>query len=285
MYLLADSGATKTDWFLFDKDGIQAKHRTGGINPMIQSEVEIRTGPLNDLSDLVGESKVREIFYYGAGLRTKDMVNTLEKLLGEFRPDTKAQVHHDLLGAARATCGVKPGIACILGTGSNSCWFDGNDIIAEIGGNGYILGDEGSGADLGKTLIKKALDAELPKEYIDHLEAYAGKTILELRNEAYKSDRPNYFFAQFARYIGDNIEDSLFHGLVLARFTTFIGNTILKYSGYQEIPVHFIGSVSKVFEKELRIACEIFKLKLENIIQAPAEALVEYHLKTSAQPS
>lgn len=285
MYLLADSGATKTDWFLFNENGIQTKHRTGGINPMIQSEVEIRTGPLSDLSELLGETKVQEIFYYGAGLRTPDMAASLKKLLGELRPDTRAHIHHDLLGAARATCGTKPGIACILGTGSNSCWFDGTNIIGEIGGNGYILGDEGSGADLGKTLIKKALDAELPQDYIQRLEAYAGKTILELRNEAYRGPRPNYFFAQFAQYIGDNIDDPFFHGLVLARFTTFIGNTILKYNGYKDMPIHFIGSISKVFEKELRMACEIFDLKLENIIRAPADALVDYHLNVAAELS
>lgn len=279
MFLLADSGATKTDWFLFDEKGIQTRLRTSGINPMIQSEIEIRTGPLKDFAELLGKTKVEKVHYYGAGLRTSDKNELIQKLLGEILPDAELGVHHDLLGAARATCGHEPGISCILGTGSNSCWFDGNDILAEIGGNGYVLGDEGSGADLGMTLIKKALDIELPVPVIAKIEEHMGKSLLEIRNEAYSHARPNYYFANFAKFIADNIDDPLYDGIVLSRFTTFLGKTVIKYNGYANVKVHFIGSISKVFEAQLRKACEIFNLNVGRIVQAPAETLVEYHLE------
>ena len=278
MFLLADSGATKTDWILFDGSGTQKRLRTSGINPMVQTEVQIRTNALTDLSELLTGEKIDKVFYYGAGLRTTGKVEIMTKLLKELFPEAEMEVNHDLLGAARATCGDEKGITCILGTGSNSCWYDGNEIKMEIGGHGYILGDEGSGADLGKTLVKKALDNELPENAKKDLEEYAGKPLLELRNEIYQHPRPNYYFASLAKYIAERKEQPLYHGLVLGRLTTFIGKTVIKYYGYPEMPVHFIGSIAQVFEKELRMACEIFSLKMGRIVQAPAETLVEYHL-------
>lgn len=279
MYLLADSGATKTDWFLFNEEGIQSRLKTSGINPMVQDEIKIRTGPLKDLSELLGNTKIERVYYYGAGLRTEDKVNVIRKLLGEILPDAEMEINHDLLGAARATCGHEKGITCILGTGSNSCWYDGQDIKAEIGGHGYILGDEGSGADLGKTLIKKALDHELVADIVKDIENYAGKSLLEIRNEGYLHPRPNFYFADFSRFIADHIHNPIYHGLVLGRFTTFLGKTVIKYSGYADMNVHFVGSIAKVFEKELRLACEIFSLKMGHIVPAPAEALVAHHLE------
>ncbi len=279
MYLLADSGATKTDWFLFNEDGVHSRLRTSGINPMIQNEVEIRTGPLKDLTELLGNTKVSQIHYYGAGLRTADKAETIRNLLKEIFPKAELGVYHDLLGAARAACGHQEGITCILGTGSNSCWYDGENIKAEIGGHGYVLGDEGSGADLGKNLIKMALDHELVHDVVAQIEAHAGKSLLDIRNEAYAHPKPNYYFASYSRFIADNIENPIYQGLVLGRFTTFLGKTVIRYSDYANKDINFVGSIAKVFERELRKACEIFSLKFGRIVPAPAEALVAHHLE------
>lgn len=278
MYLLADSGATKTEWIVFDSDGIKETIRTGGINPMVQSEVHIRTGPLRDLDEVLRERQIEKVFYYGAGLRTPDKRELMARLLQEFLPHAALEVEHDLLGAARAVCQNEAGIACILGTGSNSCWFDGKTLVAELGGHGYLLGDEGSGADLGKTLIKAGLDMELPQDLKGKLETYAGKSLLDIRNEAYLHDRPNYFFAQFSRFIKENLENPTLRMLVISRFTTFLSKTVMKYQGRGDLPIHFVGSVAEVYKYELAKACDMLQLKPGRVLQAPAEALVKYHL-------
>ncbi len=279
MYLLADGGATKTDWLLFDKKGIRSRSKTSGINLIVQSEVEVRTGPFKELPALIGNTKIEQVYYYGAGLRTGDKVEAMQELLKEVFPNAQLFVYHDLLGAARAACGHKQGITCILGTGSNSCWYDGGNVVSEAGGHGYVLGDEGSGTDLGKTLIKMALDHELHKEIIQQIEAHAGKSLFEIRNEAYSHPKPNYYFASFSHLIAANIHNPVYYGLVLGRFVNFLGKTVLRYYGYADKNLHFVGSVAGIYEKVLREACGYFDLKIGKVIPAPAEALVAYHLE------
>ena len=277
MYLLAESGATKTDWIVFDESGIQKSFRTSGINPMVQSERQIRDGALTELKEVL-EVQPEKLFFYGAGLRTPDKRELVSQMLAEVFPDIPLNIEHDLLGAARATCGDEPGITCILGTGSNSCWFDGEKITFEIGGNGYLLGDEGSGSDLGKTLVKRALDIELPAEIISEFEEWAGRSILQIRNDAYAHPRPNYYFAEFSKFIHAKLDKPTMRTLVISRFTEFLTRTVMRYAGYHDMPVHFVGSIAKFYQYELAEACGYMKLKPGRVVQAPAEALVHYHL-------
>lgn len=278
-YLLADSGATKTEWIVFDAQGIRETIRTGGINPMVQSEVQIRTGPLRDLDEVLRERQITKVFFYGAGLRTADKVQLMTRLLGEILPHAELEVEHDLLGAARAVCHREEGIVCILGTGSNSCWFDGKNIVAELGGHGYLLGDEGSGADLGKALVKAALDQELPAKLIAALEAHTGKTLLQIRNGAYQHERPNFYFSRFSHFIKENIDDPAIRMLVISRFSTFLSKTVLKYRDNKKLKVHFVGSVGEIYQFELAKAIEMLQLTPGRVLRAPAEELVRYHLE------
>lgn len=276
MYLLAESGATKTDWIYFNATTVLKSFRTSGINPMVQTDEQIRKGPLKELLAEMPETP-ELLFFYGAGLRTSDKVETVRKVLLEVFPKALLQIEHDLLGAARAVCGDKPGITCILGTGSNSCWFDGEKIISEIGGNGYLFGDEGSGADLGKTLIKRALDIDLPSELIMELEEWAGKSLLEMRNDAYRHPRPNYYFAEFSKFIQPRLDNVTLRTFVISRFTEFLSRTVMRYGEYSSVPVNFVGSISTYYQYELGEACGYMQIKPGKVLQAPAQSLVEYH--------
>lgn len=278
MYLLAESGSTKTDWIYFNGSGILESFRTVGINPMVQSEAEIREGPMAELVEQL-KAVPEAIYFYGAGLRTGDKRDLVRDLLAEHFPNSTLQVDHDLLGAARATCGHEAGITCILGTGSNSCWYDGEQITYEIGGNGYLFGDEGSGADLGRHLIKRALDIELPGEIIKEIEAWAGKPMLEIRNDAFKHPQPNYYFAGFSRFIHAKLDKPTIRVFVISRFTEFLTRTVMRYAGYQDMPIHFVGSIAALYQYELAEACGYMKLKPGRVLQAPAEALVNYHIE------
>lgn len=277
MYLLAESGATKTDWIYFDQSGIQGSFRTAGLNPMVQTKEEIRVGALQELKEKLGEMP-EALYFYGAGLRTSDKVEIVTDLLQDIFRDSTLHIQHDLLGAARATCGKEAGITCILGTGSNSCYYDGEQIKYEIGGNGYLFGDEGSGADLGRNIIKKALNIELPAEISKDLEAWAGKSLLQIRNEAYQHPRPNYFFAQFSEFIYSQLHKPTVSIFVTARFSEFLSKTVARYNGYQDVPLHFIGSIASLYQYQLGEACKYLQLNPHKVLRAPAEALVQYHI-------
>ena len=244
---------------------------------MVQNPAQIRSGSMLEFKEGLGEEAIEKVFFYGAGLRTSDKSQLIKDILTENIPDAEIHVHHDLLGAARATCGTEQGISCILGTGSNSCWFDGTKITHEIGGHGYLLGDEGSGADLGKSLLQACLNNELPPKLIEEFESWAGKSILQIRNEAYAHPRANYFFAGFSKFIGKRIADPSLDALVLSRFNTFFTKTVMRYGNYSETKVHFVGSVASIYEQQLRKSCELMHLQMGRTLRAPADTLVDFH--------
>ncbi len=277
MHILADSGATKIDWILFDADSIIDQFSTRGMNAMVLTEDQMRAGPLLEIVEKMA-GRVPEIaWFYGAGLRTQSKVELVRKLLEEAVPGTEWNISHDLLGAARATCGHSPGITCILGTGSNSCAFDGEQIVDEMGGHGYLFGDEGSGADLGRNLIKGALDRDFPPEVVKDIEAFAGKPLLEVRNAAYYHPRPNNYFADFSPLINEHIDHPAVKGMVARCFDTFLEKTVLRYADPGTKTVHFIGSIAKYYSPLLQEVCQARGLEVGRIIKAPAPAMVEYH--------
>ena len=278
-HLLAESGSSKTEWFLFSERETIAVFQTAGINPDVQQDQHILRTLQSELLPGLKNQKPEVLHYYGAGLRNPVNRERMESLFFMLFGKIKTGIEHDLLGAARALFGQSPGIACILGTGSNSCCFDGKNILKERGGNGFLFGDEGSGADLGKALIKKALDEDLEPMLVDAMEHFAGKKLLEIRRSVHLALKMNVALASWAPFIQQHIQYTEIREMVIERFILFIQKTILKYQEGKTLRAGFTGSVAHYFKKELLEACEKTGINPGLILQKPGEALMQFHLK------
>ena len=279
MFLLAESGSTKTDWREFNAEGVVAQFRTSGINPDLQSEAFIEKNLREDLVSNLYNQNPEGIFFYGAGLGGKHNVRLLQEILSRIFEGAKIDIQHDLLASARATCFGQPGISCILGTGSNSCYFDGEAIVREYGGHGYLFGDEGSGADLGKHLLKKFLDKDLGGPLLEEFIDWIGLPLLEVRTEVHRSPKPNIYLARVSRFIHQRLDRPEVIALVKERFHAFIDKTVVKYEGYQDLPVHFVGSIAWHYQDLLKEVTLERNLNPGKLLQAPVEELVRYHLE------
>lgn len=275
MRLIADSGSTKTDWCMTG-GGQTTVCTTQGMNPFHQSSAEL----LRILSDelvpqLPVEAVVDEVFFYGAGC-TKEQSGKLAAALQEVFPVAQLFVGSDMLGAARALCQHEPGIACILGTGANSCLYDGSDIVSNVSPLGYILGDEGSAAYIGKRLVGDVLkcqfSAAVCQLFFDetHLD---GPTII---NKVYREPMPNRFLGQTSQFCQHHRDNPEIHRFLLDCFTQFFLRNVKNYHR-DDLPIHFVGSIAKVYEAELREAATQAGLTVGRIIKAPLEGLLNYH--------
>ncbi len=277
MILLADSGSTKTDWRLIDRHGGAIAMRTSGFNPYYQDAEEIKEGLRQELlSQLKGASPGR-IYFYGAGCSTGEKQAIVKAALNSFFPDAGIEVYSDLIGAARALCGREPGIACILGTGSGSCSWDGEKVEEQIPSLGFILGDEGSGAYLGKKLITAYLRGKLPGKIHDDLKNVFHVEKDEVLRRVNKEEMPSRYLATFARFYPEHLSDSFIFELAYTCFKDFADNYITRYEGYVNLPVHFVGSVAYHNRKVLKRLAEDLGFKTGKIISNPIESLVIYH--------
>ncbi|MDW7692383.1 N-acetylglucosamine kinase [Flammeovirgaceae bacterium SG7u.111] len=280
MIVIADSGSTKTEWWFLKGNAIK-KIRTKGINPYYQSSEQISES-IND--GFKGEvfTKVTSLFFYGAGCNEQS-AGKLESSLESQFPNTNISIYDDLLAVARATCQHEPGTACILGTGSNSCFYDGEKIINHIPSLGFVLGDEGSGAVMGKKLInlyfKKGLTSNLE-------EAFRGKFQLseaELLQKVYKEPYPNRYLAQFSKFLAEHKKDPFINSFILLNFKEFLKTNTLKYEDSPKYPIHFCGSIAYFFQDILKEAIHEMGLPLGSIHQTPMEGLKAFHLKNKNQ--
>lgn len=276
--LLADSGSTKTDWGLVE-NGIMTKSlRTAGMNPFQMSEDEIREEIKTHLVPELPTTTVAEVHFYGAGC-TKEKQPVVERALrANITIEGECEVASDMLGAARGICGHKPGIACILGTGSNSCAYDGEQLAGNVSPLGFILGDEGSGAVLGKLLVGDVLKNQMPehirKKFFDKFQL----TPAEIIDRVYRQPKPNTFLASFVPFLNENIDEPKVYSLVKESFRSFLRRNVMQYEGWQTLPIGFNGSIAKYYKQPLVEALEEEGMHLGRIIQAPMEALVEYHV-------
>lgn len=276
MKLIADSGSSKTDWTLIDESGkIMHNITTEGINPFYQNTKEI----INSLkSNYIDNShQPEEIFFYGAGCATEEKNNLVKVALETFFQSRKVFVHSDLLGSARALCQNKKGIACILGTGSNSCYYDGEKIVENISPLGYILGDEGSGSVMGKIFIADLLKNQLPTEITSKFFNHHKINTAEIVNSVYKEPFPNRFLAKFSTFILQNMEVPELKNIVLNNFKNFIERNLLQYPEHKQLPIHFVGSIAYYFKNELLFCLEEYNLSAGTITQSPMDGLLKYH--------
>lgn len=276
MKLIADSGSTKTDWCVVLNGTPITRMTTKGINPFFQTEEEIQQELTVSLLPQLPEGKLEVVHFYGAGC-TPEKAPVLRRAIADSLPIVgNIKAHSDMLAAARSLCGHEPGIACILGTGSNSCFYDGQDIINNVSPLGFILGDEGSGAVLGKLLIgdilKNQLSAALKEEFLKQL----GLTAPEIIDRVYRQPFPNRFLASLSPFLAQHIEEPDIHKLVLSSFIAFLRRNVTQYD-YQQYPVHFIGSVAYCYREILEEALQQTGIRQGKILQSPMEGLIQYH--------
>ena len=243
MIVIADMGSTKTDWSFTDGSTVVQNIQTRGFNPYFYSTEQISEILTADFKgyDLSG---VTELYFYGAGCSNDEKCKSVEDAIKFHFPDTIIEVQHDLLASARALCGKTPGIACILGTGSNTCMYDGTYVIANNPSLGFLLGDEGSGSHLGKELIKCYFYNELPNEMSEKLERTYNISRDMLLDDIYAHASPNSYLATFAKFLIENKDNKAIKQIILDSFDEFFKRHIHKYDSYEKIPVNFIGSIA-----------------------------------------
>lgn len=280
MILIADSGSTKTDWRLIDKNKEIHQFHTVGMNPYFvgsdQIAQTVREGVYASHSEWKG---ALEIFFYGAGCSTDDKRAVVSAGLKTVFPDAKIEVTHDIVAAARATCGHAPGIAAILGTGSNSCYYNGKQIVESVISPGYIFGDEGSGGQIGRALLTDYLYDELPEDLTKHFEhRFPEATREAILDAVYKQPRPNRFLASFSKFVYQNISNEYCVKLVIKCFDQFFDRHICKYEKHQEVPLHVVGSVGYYYSKLLQSVAENKGVSMGKILETPIAGLTLYHL-------
>jgi len=280
MILIADSGSTKTEWLLLNGKQQIAEAHTQGINPYFMTEEQIHHILVNELIPQLSAAKstdIQQVFYYGAGCSSSQKCAMVVHPLSTLFSNATIMVEHDLLAAARAACGTKMGMAVILGTGSNSCLFDGKHIVKNQPSLGFILGDEGSGGHIGKELIKQFLYKELPAELQYKFEQTFHFDKDEILNTIYKKPMPNRYAASFVPFVANHIAHVHMQQLVSDCFSEFFKRHILSYSQFTQTPLSAVGSIAFIFKQQLIKTAAKFNVSIATIIQKPMEGLIAYH--------
>lgn len=274
MILIADSGSTKTDWALVDSPGVSVVH-TQGISPVHQSREDISRIIQDELKPQLGNAVVTDVRFYGSGVRP-ELESVVEAVLRDsFTSVASVEAHSDMLGAARALCGKSEGIACILGTGANSCYYDGNTIAGNTPAMGYILGDEGSGAWIGKRFLHDLYKEILPKNVLVEFEAETGLSLPLIINKVYREPMANRFLASLSPFVHSHKDEAGVRQMLIEGFSDFLNFNILPYKR-KDLSVSFVGSIAYFFEAELREAAEITGFTIGAIERSPLDGMVRF---------
>jgi glucosamine kinase len=277
MIIICDSGSTKTDWRLLLNDSSIEQIKTLGFSPRFQTSEDIYSEIKEKLVPIVTE-EVSEVHFYGSGCSTESAIKIVENALYKAFPSASVYVGEDMLAAARALCGHEPGIACILGTGSNSCLFDGEKIVDAMPNLGFILGDEGGASYLGKRLIQDYIHGEIPAHLNEKFKKrFNNLTRDEVVDNVYNKPMPNRYMASFTKFLFDNLSDPYAYNLVYQSFTEFFDKTVCKYPNYKNYKVHFVGSIAFYYNTILRQVANDKGVTLKNILETPIAGLTLYH--------
>jgi glucosamine kinase len=278
--LIADSGSTKTDWRLVTENGQVQSIVTQGINPYYQSHADIVQTLKKELFPAMNSPLVRSVYFYGAGCSSLEKQQKIASSLKQvFGNEIIAEVQHDMLAAARALCGRTAGIACILGTGSNSCVYDGAHIVVNGLGLGFLLGDEGAGSRMGIRLLQDYFYHEMPaflRCQLEEKRQISRETVLE---NLYQKSFPNRYAASFSPFLADNLQDDYCYGVVYKELELFFQKCVCKYDGFADLPVHFTGSIAYHYADVLRKVAQDLphEINIGNILQTPMDGLLQYH--------
>lgn len=284
MKLIADSGSTKTDWVLLDGDR-QERYKTIGYNPYFVNSENIYQSLAESLVPQLDPVQIKEVHFYGAGCSTPENVAIVKKALTRCFINSNVSVGHDMLAAARALLGDKRGFAAILGTGSNTCIYNGREVEKNIDSLGYLLGDEGSGSYIGKKVVRDFMRGYLPPELDKKFREQFKLNNEEIFSTLYNKPLPNRFLAGFCMFADENKEHPHIRAIVEESFTDFFRNLVGHYPGYQSYTFNCIGSVGYAFRDILGKVADAFGMKTGRILHSPIDDLVSYHLNYSMKES
>jgi len=277
MILIAESGSTRTEWALIDGNNIAEHTFTEGINPFFQSRREISRSVRLELPEYIFKKRFETVFFYGAGCTSterKDIIGA--SLVAQFKSPIK--VESDLLAAARGLLQSTPGIACILGTGSNSCFYDGKEIARNVRSLGYVLGDEGSGAVLGKLFLADCLKGLAPQPLIQTFYDKFGITPDDALESVYSRPFPNRFLSTFSYFLIEHLRNDYVYNLVYQNLKNFFVRNVTQYD-YKDYPIRFVGSVAYNYSSVLDEVAKEFGVGIDTIVESPMEGLIKYHAK------
>lgn len=278
--LIADSGATKCSWILLSAGSEPVSFTTQGIAPYLMNDGDINQVIASMEAELLEEAP-EQVFYYGTGMANENNAARLTQLLKSRFPGAEVQTDTDLLAAARGLCGRSPGIACILGTGSNTGYYDGHKIAANSPGIGYILGDEGSGVYIGKKIIQYYLYNTFDEELKYKFERTYQTNAAEIIDNVYRKPLPNRYIASFAKFAGEHQDHYMIGNIIEDSLNEFFFNHICKFDESWSLPIHFTGSIAFVFQKVILQLCADYNLEAGQITRSPAEGLIVYHKSVS----
>ena len=283
MILIADSGSTKTAWCLADgKTGQGRTIQTQGINPYHQNEEDTCAILRHELYPHIAENAadIEHIFFYGAGCTKEKSPMVANALRNTLNSTARISVESDMLGAARGLCGHHKGIVCILGTGSNSCYYDGRELHPGIPALGYILGDEGSGAYIGRRLVSDILKCQLPEDIRQSFFMETKETEATIIQKVYRGSFPNRYLASLSPFCHRHRKHPSIHALLIDCFSQFFMRNILpptRTGAYPTLTVHAVGSIAYHYQDELTEAANAHNIDIGTIVQSPLKGLLQYH--------
>ena len=275
MKLIAESGSTRTEWALVEDNHLVQRVFTEGLNPFFQTRREISRSVRLGLPESFFKKKLDQVYYYGAGCSSYEKKNILgASLVAQFK--TPIQVESDLLAAARGLFKCEAGIACILGTGSNSCFYDGKIIVKNVKAAGYILGDEGSGAVLGKLFLADLLKGLAPKELANEFHEKFRISVNDVMESVYNLPFPNRFLGTIAYFLGDYMDNEYVYNLLTNNLRSFFNRNVCKYD-YINYPIRFVGSLAYAYPDILQEVAQEFGVEIDVIEETPMNGLIEFH--------
>lgn len=274
--LIADSGSTKTAWRLIEESGNVKSISTSGLNPYTQSEESISREIERSLIPHTSRS-IQQIHFFGAGIVNAEKGEIIRRILNRFYPEAQVETASDVLGAAVALFGNNSGIACILGTGSNACLYDGKQIVAGVSPLGFILGDEGSGSVMGRKLLGDYFKEVMPAKLRDEFGKSFGITREEALNRVYRAEKPNKFLAQFVPFLSEHPESAYCQEFVQQNFMEFFERNVTKLPGFSSYSIGFVGSVAFYFSSILKNTASYYGFDKISILKDPIEGLEEYY--------
>lgn len=276
--LIADSGSTKTEWCLI-KNKTKTSFTTQGMSPYFVNETQAEQILSNEVIPMLKRNKIEEIFFYGTGCKNPANIQMFKKVFKKMFAGATITVDNDLSGAAKGLCGDEKGIACILGTGSNSCFYNGKKIVKNSPGLGFILGDEGSGAYLGKKVIQHYLYRIFDAELMEKFDAAYQTTDNEILESVYKKPLPNRYLASFVGFLVKNRGHYMIENIIEDGINDFFFTHVTRYQESAKFPIHFTGGIAYGFREVVEQLCVNYHLHPGNFLRTPMEGLIKYHQK------
>lgn len=281
MILIADSGSTKTDWRLIDNE-IISQFSSIGLNPDFVTALRVEE-ELTLIFSKIDCSQVREIYFYGSGCSSRDRSQVIADGISKVFQQSKVNVYHDLLGAARAACGKNRGLAGILGTGSNCCLFNGVGVEKEFRSGGFVIGDEGGGVDIGKRILKTFIEGRMDINLEERFLKRYKTNVDEILENLYKKPHPNKYIASFSRFAFHNKEHPFVSEIIQNSFRSYFENMVSRYGEYQTIPLNIVGSIAFYYQEIIRKVALEYNVKVGTILEKPISGLTLYHSSLGAE--